>query len=1096
MEEYKRIRYYLLQKKEKWEDIHRRQDQAARNAGRQIEERRKQLQDEYDKVKVRIARVNAYLVMAESKKCDHVEPSQGKKFDNVIMAQLAVQLNSAEGRIYASKLYTEAKAQKMELEQIAATYEYERDSLSKQNGSGGSGMEEGFSEEISVLKHSVDSFFHSEEFYRFKDHTVCLTQAFSGWKRLPISQKDLAIGSIPLDIFTAQMGEELFKDWNKVDFSYGKDLAIPLVFDMTRGQVFLAEFEPVNEAHVIAGLQNVLYNFLLHRSFNVKQIIMVDPVRNNDTALGALSEICGMPGSPVSRVPKDPVQIRQTIGSLLESLKEEEKHRKNSYEDREIADRLVIFHDFPVGYDSEQVRWVQELCVSARHYGVVVFVTFNKSAEANKFIREAVNMITGYAACIYSEGNRFYVEGITEKSEEFVWFAAPPSLTVEEIELFQEDEKTKSINNRYEHNVDISSPRYLKGKRSLDDIPYGLDANGMLQTLDFEDSNFAYYICGASRSGKSTLLHTIISGILATTHPDDVEIWLVDFKKTEFSRYIDHLPPHIRYVVLDESPELVYDIINRLTEILHKRQNLFMGKWEKLSHVPATTYMPEIFIIIDEFSKMSQVLADSILGSGGDYTVKLQNLLTAGAAFGFKFIFSSQDFSEGTRGLTSTAKKQIQQRIAMYSKELGEIKATLGLSNASDSDIRMMENLEVHYTLMRIPEDSEGNHLKLAKPLFFAEREIEFDFIDKINQAVHPVQKYIVDDVDGYIYKRPLIIDGNSYTDFLGKRAELQKEIIARQEENETLISLGDPKRLIPIHLVTILDSYGENILMIVASNESECAVSVVYTTDATAKMQGRSTHLWAYKRAGIYKKMAMAGNPFEKQADTIEKVCREIKDLREKIEKKIMGNDFYFLIGIDSYIADMAYLPKKNGASSASKKVNEGSGNLVFEARKEGELDLMSQMNLLKSGNAVDSYADKKSNMDVQYDRDKDISHEPDAGIVSDEYDAREDLKYILTQGPRLGYHFFTVFSTLQEIKLSKIRLDDFKHRILFKTSKTEAAEVMNAANAGIIQSLDDHTFRYSNGIESLNLRPYIHEGLTWSGMGISDEEEEEYLM
>ena len=66
----------------------------------------------------------------------------------------------------------------------------------------------------------------------------------------------------------------------------------------------------------------------------------------------------------------------------------------------------------------------------------------------------------------------------------------------------------------------------------------------------------------------------------------------------------------------------------------------------------------------------------------------------------------------------------------------------------------------------------------------------------------------------------------------------------------------------------------------------------------------------------------------------------------------------------------------------------------------------------------------------------------------------------------------------------------------ILFKTSKTEAAEVMNAANAGIIQSLDDHTFRYSNGIESLNLRPYIHEGLTWSGMGISDEEEEEYLM
>ena len=68
-----------------------------------------------------------------------------------------------------------------------------------------------------------------------------------------------------------------------------------------------------------------------------------------------------------------------------------------------------------------------------------------------------------------------------------------------------------------------------------------MDANGNILSLDFENSNFATFICGASRSGKSTLLHTIITGLIKNNHPDDIEMWLIDFKMTEFSRYIDTL---------------------------------------------------------------------------------------------------------------------------------------------------------------------------------------------------------------------------------------------------------------------------------------------------------------------------------------------------------------------------------------------------------------------------------------------------------------------------------------------------------------------------------------------------------------------------
>lgn len=1100
MEEYKSIRNLLLEKKEQLRTIDERREQAALEAMRQTAEKIEQIKAECDKVKARIAKVNAYLALAESKKCAHMEPQQGREFNNAVMAQLAVQLNSAAGAECASKLYTEARAQKIVLEQAAAEYESKIRRLSEQSGDAPLANED-FTEESDAVRRSIDAFLHSEEFVSFRRRVFETTCIFTGRKRLEKFRRELALGSIPVNLFTAGVGEEVFDDWYKVDFSYGRDKAYPLSFDMTRGRVFLIEFEPINEMCVIAGLQNVLYNFLLHREQKVKQIMMIDPVRNNDTALGALSRICGMPGSPVLNVPKDPAQIRQAVESLLETVKEE-KYRESGASD-DVADRLVVFHDFPVGYDSEQVRWIQELCVSAAHYNMVVFVTFNKTAEANKTIREAVNMIQGYASCIYSNGNHFYVTDFTKDDTEFVWYGAPPALTDQEIEVFSKKEEKQELNNRYEERMNINeAPQYLKGRRKLDRIPYGLDEKGGLQSLDFEDTNFACYICGASRSGKSTFLHTLIASILAAAHPDDVEIWLVDFKKTEFSRYIDNLPPHIRYVVLDESPELVYDIIDRMTEILRKRQNQFMGKWEKLSDVPAGQYMPEIFVIIDEFSKMSQVLTDTVFGAAGDYTLKLQNLLTAGAAFGFKFIFSSQDFSEGTRGLTPTAKKQIQQRIAMACKVPDEIKGTLGLLHASDRDNWMMENLPIHYTLMRIPEDSEGNHLKLTKPLYFKEKEIELEFIDKVKQAVHPVKKYSPDDTEGYIYKQPLIIDGNSYMAFSEKRAQLQEAVVSGQEEGETLIALGEPRRLVSVYLTSVLDSYGENLLMITPINESECGASVVYTAVASLKMQGRRPHLWGFKRSGVYKSVLAAGNPFGRHVSTLEGICREIRELREKIEKKVNGNDFYFLLGIDSYIADMAFLPPKSveaGAiSGAGQKIQKGTAaerGVLYEALGEGEPDLTTRLRLALAGMTSGPVSPQESKETAPENAQEESERNRTEGPEVLEYDAREDLKFILTQGPRYGYHFFVLFTTWQEIKQSKLKLEDFKHRIVFRLSKAEASELMTPANAKMAEALDEHAFRYANGIEALSFRPYTHEGLSWSGMGMAEEKEESYL-
>src|SRR5262249_49571597 len=58
-------------------------------------------------------------------------------------------------------------------------------------------------------------------------------------------------------------------------------------------------------------------------------------------------------------------------------------------------------------------------------------------------------------------------------------------------------------------------------------------------------------IAGRTGSGKSTLLHVLITNLALWYSPDEVEMYLVDFKKgVEFKTYATHVLPHARVVAV------------------------------------------------------------------------------------------------------------------------------------------------------------------------------------------------------------------------------------------------------------------------------------------------------------------------------------------------------------------------------------------------------------------------------------------------------------------------------------------------------------------------------------------------------------------
>src|SRR5207302_748313 len=83
-------------------------------------------------------------------------------------------------------------------------------------------------------------------------------------------------------------------------------------------------------------------------------------------------------------------------------------------------------------------------------------------------------------------------------------------------------------------------------------------------------------IAGKTGSGKSTLLHALIINLALHYSPDEVEFYLIDFKKgVEFKTYASHELPHARVIAIESEREFGLSVLQRLDVELKQRGELF-----------------------------------------------------------------------------------------------------------------------------------------------------------------------------------------------------------------------------------------------------------------------------------------------------------------------------------------------------------------------------------------------------------------------------------------------------------------------------------------------------------------------------------------
>lgn len=1045
------------------------------------------------------ARLLAFIDIAKAHATKLEDTGESEIYDTGVLSRLTVQINNgSHNDKYAEQLFTHASCQlrstRASVQEIYVWYENQKMQLEKHQ----TDLKAEVERRMSCLSDEIASFLASDEYqkliYSLKGDSI----KFEGNEDSRESDyfcDEISIGTKRVKLPTPDGFET-----NIINASMGvydratRTVGVPVVIDVKNGEGVLVEYINENETDVLNGIQNFILNTLRYGN-EYGQIIYIDPVRYNNSSLGILQPLSVGGNSAIDSVPLSIEEVRKKLNSLISQINIDERKIANM-EAAVIPKRLLVLHNFPHAYDSTMISQIQQLFVNANHYNVTVIATHNMSSK-NALSSDAISLIRTVATVIKCNGMYFEVEDLYGVSS-FKWYRLPKSLPQGVKVKYIDDKPVLDTGSNYDDRIGIDkSFAYKKGIRRLENIPYGVDVNGNILSLDFENSNFATFICGASRSGKSTLLHTLITGLIKNNHPDDIEMWLIDFKMTEFSRYIEYLPPHVRYIILDESPELVYDIIDRLTEILIKRQNVFKGKWQKLNEVPEDKYMPAILVIIDEFSVMSQIVADSLTSSKENYSVKLQTLLAKGAALGLHFIFASQGFTSGTRGLNDFSKKQIQQRIAMKT-EYNEIRETLDLKSASDDDRAMMEQLPIHHALVRIPVDDRGNHLKQANVLFIDDYKKQEDLIVKINSMMHKAPKYDVSDVGVYIDKRSMIIDGANYSTFMEKKDAMLNYIASRKDvfdHDEVVLFLGEPRRMLPLYPIALDNGFCENILVVSPRAEKMATASVMMSIAQSLEFMHRDIDVWTTKKNEVYRQVVVESkqkvkNVYNELAD----VCEQIRDIKSLIERKIEGDKYIFILGTETLMMDMSYQTGNSG-QEVRKSPSNNISTLTIEKRAPGEMDLNTLLASISGG---------KSQKSIQPDG---VNKKLDQPIVTEsemrgsaEYDARADLKFVMTQGTRLGYHFVVLFNTAGELNQSKMDTSLCKHKILFRMAKADVVGIIGSSSANVVAELEDHSFRYTNGIDALSFRPYLHPGLSWDGWSMSGNvatcDEEDYLM
>jgi len=218
-------------------------------------------------------------------------------------------------------------------------------------------------------------------------------------------------------------------------------------------------------------------------------------------------------------------------------------------------------------------------------------------------------------------------------------------------------------------------------------VPIGTDAGGEPLWLDIKEAaergSGPHGLCvGATGSGKSEFLRTLVLGMTARHSPDDLNLVLVDFKGGASFLGFEQAR-HVCAVItnLGEEAPLVERMRDALAGEMQRRQQQLratgapgLAAYRQLRTAqPSLPSLPALLVIVDEFAELLHQHPDLL-----DTFVAIGRL---GRSLGMHLLLASQRLEEGRlRGLES----HLSYRVCLKTMSAAESRIVLGTSDAHE----------------------------------------------------------------------------------------------------------------------------------------------------------------------------------------------------------------------------------------------------------------------------------------------------------------------------------------------------------------------------------------------------------------------------
>lgn len=479
---------------------------------------------------------------------------------------------------------------------------------------------------------------------------------------------------------------------------------VPVSIEFPRNASLLIQSDRDGRAQGLQILQLTMSRLLTSLPPGRVRFTIIDPVGLGQNFSGFMHLADHDESLVGGRIWTDADHIEQRLADLTEHMETViQKYLRNEFETidqynaqaGELAEpyRFLVLADFPAGFEGDAARRLGSIISSGARCGVYTLILRDTRAPLPQGLH-LEELECGVLNLVLQSGQ------LSWKDEVFGQFPLMVDCPPGEAALTRICEivgRSAKDAKRVEVSFDTIAPPpgqvWSRDSSSELVVPIGRLGATRLQTMRLGRGVAQHaLIAGKTGSGKSTLLHVLVTNLAMWYAPDQVEFYLVDFKKgVEFKTYATHALPHARAIAVESDREFGLSVLQRIDAELTRRGTLF----RKLGIQDLPSYratlaeqnsrqdgeklppLPRTLLIIDEFQEFFS--DDDKLAQ--DAALLLDRLVRQGRAFGVHVLLGSQTIG-GTSGLSRSTIGQMAVRVALQCSE-ADSQLILGDNNSA-----------------------------------------------------------------------------------------------------------------------------------------------------------------------------------------------------------------------------------------------------------------------------------------------------------------------------------------------------------------------------------------------------------------------------